>query len=280
MVLPALLLYAFFVLYPIARGLYLSFTEFSGVGEAHWIGYDNYREMADSPLVRQAVANTIRFTVIVVLAQNVIALYLAAALYRMPRIRRLANFGLLVPTVMPIVVVGYVWAAIYSPIGGPLNEILEMTGLGSLERIWLGDPDTALYAVSAAVVWMFAGYSTIIYVANYLSIPSSVFEATAIDGAQGWRRWWNIDRHLLAPAMTVNLSLSTIGTLRIFEMPFVMTGGGPVNATQTLTMVIFESGFGRFRYGFGTAVAVLLLVLTIIVSVAQVAALRRREARI
>ena len=280
MVAPALTIYCVFVLYPIGRGLYLSFTDFSGVGEAEWIGLNNYEEILDSAQVREAVRNTIRFTIIVVILQNAIALYLSAALFKLPRIRSLANFSLLLPTVMPIVIVGYVWAAIYSPLGGPLNELLEVLGLGGLKQIWLGDPDTALYSVAATNVWMFAGYSTIIYLANYLAIDGATFEAAKLDGASGLRRWWHLDRHLLAPAMTVNIALSTIGTLRIFELPFVMTGGGPVNATHTLTMVVYESGFGRFRYGFGTAVAVLLLVFTAVVSVFQVTLLRRREARL
>ena len=236
--------------------------------------------MLGDPKVQNALTNTVMFAVVVVVVQNVLALILASVLYRVPSVRRLASFALLMPAVLPLIIVGYIWLAIYNPLYGPLNAAFRAVGLGSLEQLWLGNPSIALFAVAMVNVWMFTGYSMVIYLANYLTIPRELFEACEVDGASGFRRWWRVDRYLLAPSMTVNIALSTVGTLKMFELPYVMTRGGPVNSTRTLTMVIYDDAFTTGRYGYGTAVAVVLLVFTVIVSAIQVSWLRYRETRI
>ena len=280
MVAPACLIYGLLTLYPVLRGLYFSFTQYGGVRAATWIGLDNYREMLDDPKVVDAFTNTVMFVIIIVIVQNFLGLLLASMLYRTPRVRRFASFGMLLPAVLPLIIVGYIWLAIYQPLDGPLNALLRLVGLTSLEQFWLGNPSIALPAVAMVTVWMFTGYSMVIYLANYLTIPREVFEACEVDGATGFRRWWRVDRYLLAPSMTVNIALSTIGTLKIFELPFVMTKGGPINSTRTLTMVVFDDAFTRGRYGYGMAVAVVLLVFTVLVGAIQVSWLRYRETRI
>ena len=279
MVLPACSIYGLFTIYPVLRGLYFSLTEYGGVRAAKWVGLSNYREMLEDPKVENALINTVMFAVIVVVVQNVLGLVLAAMLYRAPQVRRFASFTLLMPAVLPLLIVGYIWLAIYSPLDGPLNAALRLLGFESLEQFWLGNPSIALPAIAIVNVWVFTGYSMIIYLANYMAIPREIFEACEVDGNTGFSRWWSVDRYLLAPSMTVNIALSTIGTLRIFELPFVMTRGGPVNSTRTLTMVVFDDAFTRGRYGYGMAVAVVLLVFTILVGAIQVSWLRHRETR-
>ena len=280
MIAPACLIYGLFTVYPVLRGLYFSFTRYGGVKASTWIGLDNYVEMLGDPKVQNALTNTVMFAVVVVVVQNGLALALASMLYRAPSVRRLASFTLLMPAVLPLIIVGYIWLAIYNPLNGPLNASLRLVGLGSLEQLWLGNPSIALFAVAMVTVWMFTGYSMVIYLANYVTIPRELFEACEVDGATGLRRWWRVDRYLLAPSMTVNIALSTIGTLKIFELPYVMTRGGPVNSTRTLTMVVYSDAFTTGRYGYGMAVAVVLLVLTVLVSAIQVSWLRHRETRI
>ena len=280
MVLPACLIYGLFTIYPVIRGLYFSLTRYGGVKAASWIGLGNYQEMLSDPKVQDALINTVMFAVVVVIVQNALGLVLASVLFQLPRVRRLASFVLLIPTVLPLIIVGYIWLAIYQPLDGPLNSALRLVGLNILEQYWLGNPSLALFAISIVNVWMFTGYSTVIYLANYVAISPEIFEACKVDGARGWRRWWRVDRYLLAPSMTVNIALSTIGTLKIFELPFVMTKGGPINSTRTLTMLIFDDAFTKGRYGYGMAVAVVLLIFTITVGVIQVSWLRHRETRI
>ena len=280
MLAPACLIYGLFTVYPVLRGLYFSFTRYGGVKAATWVGLDNYIEMLGDPKAQNALTNTVVFAVVVVVVQNGLALTLASMLYRVPSVRQLASFTLLMPAVLPLIIVGYIWLAIYNPLNGPLNAAFRAVGLGSLEQLWLGNPSIALLAVAMVNVWMFTGYSMVIYLANYVTIPRELFEACAVDGASGFRRWWRVDRFLLAPSMTVNIALSTIGTLKIFELPYVMTRGGPVNSTRTLTMVVYDDAFTTGRYGYGMAVAVVLLVFTVIVSAIQVSWLRYRETRV
>ncbi len=279
MLAPALAIYVLIVLYPMIRGLQLSLTSSTGVGQSDFVGLANYRRMLTDPEIPAALRTTILFTVLVVGAQNAIAIALASLLHRLPAVRSFARIGLLVPSMLSIVVVGYVWSYIYSPLDGPLNATLEAVGLSGLTHVWLGERSTALIAIAVANIWMFTGYSTAIYLANYVSIPAEIFEAASVDGASGWRRFRQIELPLLAPSVTVNLAISTIGTLKVFEFPFVMTNGGPAGATKSLAMVIYQQAFRNYQFGYATAVAVVLLVLTLLVAIVQVSLLRRREVR-
>ncbi|AXX30838.1 sugar ABC transporter permease [Actinosynnema pretiosum subsp. pretiosum] len=277
LVAPAVLLYAALLLYPAVRGVALSFTDARGVVGGRVVGLDNYRALLADPAVGAALRNTLLFTLVVVVAQNGVALLLAHWLHRVPSVRSLTRVALLVPSTTAVVVVGYVWAQVYSPVGGPLDALLGALGLDELRRVWLGDPATALPAIAVATVWMYLGHATVIFLAGYLAVPTPVFEAAELDGARGWRRFWHVDWPLLAPALTINVTLSVIGSLRVFDLPFVMTGGGPGDATRTLSLLVYESSFRDYRFGYGTAVATALLGVTVVASLVITLVLRRRE---
>jgi raffinose/stachyose/melibiose transport system permease protein len=274
---PAIVIYAAFLLYPAVRGLLMSFTDARGVTGGHFIGLGNYRKLFTDPAVTAALRNSVVFTVVIVVVQNGLALGLAYWLHAVPAVRRIVRPGLLLPAMMSSVIVGFIWSYIYSPLGGPLNAVMDGLGLHRLETVWLGDTRTALLAVAVANIWMFLGYSTTIFLSNYLTIPQEIFEAAKVDGATGWRRFRRIDWRLLAPSLTINLTLSVIGTLRIFEFPLIMTNGGPADATRTLNMVIYSTSFQRLEFGYGTALAAVLLLLTLVIAFPMVALLRRRE---
>ncbi|WP_052432465.1 carbohydrate ABC transporter permease [Streptacidiphilus carbonis] len=277
LMLPATALYALFILYPTAKGLLLSLTDAHGVIGGSFIGLDNYRQAFQDPQVLAALKNTLVYTVVVVVVQNVLGLAVASWLYNSPAVRTIARTGLLMPAMMALVAVSYLWSFIYSPVGGPLDAVMNALGLHRLEMSWLGDTHTALMAIAVSYMWMYLGYTATIYLSNYLSIPQSLMEAAALDGARGLARFRHIDWPLLAPSLTVNLTLSTIGSLRVFDLPFIMTDGGPANSTQTLSYVVFQDSFHDFHFAYGTAVAVLLLVITVVVGVLLTTFLRRRE---
>jgi raffinose/stachyose/melibiose transport system permease protein len=215
--------------------------------------------------------------VVVVIVQNTVAIFIAYWLFKLKRVRSVVRAGLLLPAMMAFVAVGYLWSFIYSPLGGPLNQVMDALGLHSLERVWLGDPQTALMAIAFVYIWMYTGYAATIYLANYLAIDPSLLEAADLDGARGWKRFRYVDWRLLAPSLTINVTLSVIGSLRVFDLPFIMTQGGPNNATQTLSLAIYSASFSNFQFAYGTALAVALLLLTVIVGVTQATLLRRRE---
>ena len=277
LMLPATAIYALFVLYPTFRAVLLSLTDAHGVLGGSFVGLANYRQAFQDPQVLAALQNTLVYTVVVVVVQNALGLALAYWLYSSPAIRTVARTGLLLPAMMALVAVSYLWSFIYSPIGGPLDSVMNALGLHKLELSWLGDTHSALMAIAVSYMWMYLGYTATIYLSNYLSIPADLMEAAALDGARGWTRFRTVDWPLLAPSLTVNLTLSTIGSLRVFDLPFVMTDGGPANSTQTLSYVIYQDSFQDFHFAYGTAVAVLLLVITVVVGIVLTTVLRRRE---
>jgi raffinose/stachyose/melibiose transport system permease protein len=277
LMLPATLLYAVLVIYPTVEAVQMSLTNAHGLRGGSFVGLANYRALLQDPQVTAALKNTLIYTVVVVVVQNALGLGVAAWLYTHPRIRTIARTGMLLPAMMALVAVAYLWEFIYSPIGGPLNTVLGGLGLHSLEQSWLGNPATALMSIAGSYIWMYLGYTATIFLANYLAIPETIMEAASLDGATGWRRFRYIDWRLLAPSLTVNVTLSTIGSLRVFDLPFIMTDGGPGNSTQTLSYVIYSDGFQNFQFAYATSIAVVLLVITIVASVLVTTVLRRRE---
>lgn len=277
LILPAGLLFAVFVIYPLVRGVVLSFTNAIGPAGGDFVGFDNYTKMIQDPTMLRALINTFAYTIGVVVVQNGVALFLAFWMFKLKRVRNFVRASLLLPAMMAFVAVGYLWSFIYSPLGGPLDLVMDALGLHNLEKIWLGDPQTALPSIAFVYIWMFTGYTATIYLANYLSIDPSLLEAAQLDGAHGWKRFRTIDWPLLAPSLTINITLTVIGSLRVFDLPFIMTQGGPNNATQTISLYIYNSSFANFQFAYGTTLAVALLVLTVIVGVTQATLLRRRE---
>lgn len=274
---PALILFLAFMIYPALSGIWLSFTDAKGALAGEFIGLENYANVFQDPAARAAPGNTFAFALISVVLQNVFALVLARWMFTHVRLQSFARVGTLVPAMMATVAVAYIWSYIYSPITGPLNELLRAFGLENLTRIWLGDPSTALAAIAVVNVWMFTGYAATIYLSGFLSIPSTIFEAAEMDGARGWQKFRTIEWPLIAPAFTVNLTLSTIGALRVFDLILLMTKGGPGFSTESISYVIFNESFGKLNYGYGSSIAVILLVLTVIISFVLTTALRRRE---
>lgn len=277
LILPAGALFVGFVIYPLFRGIELSFTNARGPGGGVFVGFDNYIKIFHDPTALRALFNTLIYTVVVVVVQNSVALFVAFWLFKLKQIRNIVRAGLLLPAMMAFVAVGYLWSFIYSPLGGPLNQVMDALGLHRFEKIWLGDPSAALMSIAFVYIWMYTGYSATIFLANYLAIPPSLLEAAQLDGARGWKRFRNIDWPLLAPSLTINVALSVIGSLRVFDLPFIMTNGGPSDATQTLSLVIYNNSFASFQFAYGTTLAVALLLLTVVVGVTLATLLRRRE---
>jgi len=275
--LPAGILYTIVVIYPLIAGAWLSLTDSSGGPKADFIGFANYATLLADPQIWNALRNTLVYAVVVVVFQNLFGLMFARALYYRPRARRTVVVLILLPTLVASVMAAFIFSYIFAP-DGALNLFLEAIGLGALQHVWLGDPATALFAIAAVNVWGFAGYSAIIYLAGYVSINPDLLDAAQIDGATGLRRFWHIEWPLITPALTVNLALNVIGALRVFELPLVMTKGGPANSTTTLNMLIYTNLFGgRGGFAYATAIALFSLVIVVVVAVAMTSFLRWRE---
>jgi len=274
---PALLVIGAFFVYPILLSVQMSFTDFTGVGTADYVGFANYDRFLTRSKYLDSVGVTVRFTLMVVVLQTLAGLFFAAMLHRMPAIRNFCRAVLFTPAMMSFVIVGYVWQFIYAPYTGGLNALLSAIGLEGLARGWLGDPSTALVAIAVTHVWMFVGYTTAIFLVGFANIPTEIEEAGRLDGAKSWQRFRYLELPLLAPSFTVNIILSTVGTLKTFELPFIMTRGGPDRATNTLSLEIVNNLFGSYKFGFASALSIVMLLLVVTVAIVQNLYLKRRE---
>ncbi len=278
--LPGLAIYALLTLYPLISGLWLSLTNSEGGRTSEFIGFANYLKMFGDPAFQSSTRITIQYAVIVVAVQTTFGLMIARALFSRPRVRRPIGLLILLPTLVAPLMASFIFSYLLAP-DGALNQILDAIGLHGFTRVWLGDPETALVAVASVNIWMFTGLIATIFLAGYLAIPADLLDAASVDGAGGWTRFRTVEWPLLAPSLTVVVTISVIGTLRVFEFPLVLTNGGPAGSTTTLTMVIFRNTFqlpGQFAYGI--AIAAALLVIVVVIASVSSSILRVREDRI
>jgi raffinose/stachyose/melibiose transport system permease protein len=275
--LPALLLFAFVVLVPSARGVYYAFTDWDGLDPNFaFIGLGNFADMVGDPAAVQAIRQTLLIAVAVTVIQNGFGLLLALGVNSIIKSRTVLRVFLFAPAVITPIVTAYLWRNLLGP-SGAVNSLFGAVGLDSWRQDWLGDPDLAIWSVVAVVVWQFGGYSMVIFLAGLQSVPKEVHEAAAIDGAGPVRRFWSVTRPLLAPAITINLMLSLIGGIKLFDQVYALTGGGPGHATDTLSTLIYKDAFTLGEFGYSIALAVVLTVIVSVASTGQYLVLSRNE---
>jgi raffinose/stachyose/melibiose transport system permease protein len=275
--LPALAVYAFVVLYPSIAGSYYAFTDWNGLNRTHsWVGLENFRRLIHDDQAISALKNTVLLAIAITFIQNGIGLLIALGVNANIRSRNFLRVLFFAPAVLTPIVVAYLWKYIYSP-RGALNALLERIGLESWTRGWLGDSSLALWAVAAVVIWQFAGFSMVIFLAGMQGVPQELYESAEIDGAGPFWRFWNITFPLIAPATTVNLVLSTIGGLKLFDHVFALTEGGPGHATETLSTMIYDQAFVFGYFGYSIAVALVLTLIVSALALVQLSFWRSRE---
>lgn len=276
---PALAFYLFAVLVPTTQGATYAFTDWNGLSKSFsFVGIDNLVKVLSDPTSFKALTNTLIIAVVFTVIQNVIGLALALALNSKIKSRHVLKVLIFAPAVMTPVVVGYLWQYMLAPTG-PVNSALEGLGLGALKQVWLGEPNLALGSIIFVLIWQFSGYSMVIFLAGLQGIPEELLEASAVDGAGPWRRFRSIVLPLLAPAVTINIMLSMIGGLKIFDQVWILTGGGPGGTTHTLSTLMFREAFTYGDFGKSIALGLVLLVIVAAISVVQYRTLVKREVR-
>jgi raffinose/stachyose/melibiose transport system permease protein len=275
---PALLIYVAIVIYPSVAGAGYAFTDWSGLGKASWVGLENFKNLFTDAQSFGALKNTLKLTVFIVIVQNAIGLALALGVHTRIKSRLLLRTIFFAPAVLSPVVLAFLWKYMFNPDpDAGLNALLGFFGLGVLQQNWLGDPSVALWAIGLTVVWQYAGYSMVIFLAALQGIPQELEEAAALDGAGRFQRFWHVVLPLIAPAVTINLTLSTIGGLKLFDQVFAITGGGPGYASETLSTLIYKQAFVFGKYGYSTAVALVLALLVSGLAILQMRYLQSRE---
>lgn len=275
--LPGLILYGFVVVWPTLQGAVYAFTDWDGLStDISFVGFANLEAVFQDPASVRALVNSVVIALVYMVVQNTLGLLLALGVSTRIKSRNFLKVLFFTPAVLTPVVVGYAWQYLLAP-NGSINEVLRAVGLGELARPWLGEPGLALASIILVLVWSFAGYSMVIFLAGLQGIPEELNEAAAIDGAGRWRKFISVTFPLLAPAVTINLMLSMIGALKVFDIVWVLTGGGPGGSTHTLSTLMIRESFTFGDFGKGVTLGLLLLGLVLVVSVVQYRALISRE---
>jgi ABC-type sugar transport systems, permease components len=276
MVWPALLIYCIFFVLPTIIGLFYSFTDWRlDRTEIRWNGWTNFKTIFSDSTLLLALKNTLIFAVVTVIGKNVIGIALAVALNMKLKSRNWLRAIFYSPSILSIMVISIVFTPMLRS-DGSVNKILEWFGLGSLSQAWLTDPAIVILTISFVSIWQTAGFQMAIYLAGLQSISKEYYEAATIDGAGSWKSFMNITLPLLLPAININVMLTLIGGLKVFSEVFVLTGGGPGNASQVVGTIILRS-FGEGSWGLGTAVNTLLFVAVTIISIPLLMFMRRKE---
>jgi ABC-type sugar transport system permease subunit len=278
-VLPALILYLVFMVYPFFQSIYFSLTSWNGVTAVkEWVGFANYGKLMGDGLFWKSLLHTVIWVIIGTIAPIVVGMLLAILLWRRPKGFTLFRTVFFMPQVLSTVVIGIVWNWIYNPIFGILNEALDAVGLEDLSRGWLGDPDVALYAVLVAAIWATIGFVFVILLAGLQNVSKDLLEAATVDGANVWQRFWDVTVPQLAGVLNVVIALLLIGGFSVFDIVFVMTGGGPANATEVLASYTYKEAFTQNNVGYASALAVVITVISLIASVTFIRLRERQEA--
>ncbi len=276
---PALLLYAVYVIYPIFQSILYSLRDWSGIGAGTYIGLDNYKEALSDGIFWRAVRNNIVLVIASIAIQLPIALMLALLLSAKFPGWRIFRAVFFLPLLLSTVAVGLVWINIYDPVFGLLNGILGALGLENLQQSWLGNESTALPAIIAVVCWQYIPFYMILFIAGLTTIPLDLYEAAKIDGASGWRSFWDITLPLLRGIIRTGAILALIGSLKFFDLVWVMTGGGPNRSTELMATYMYEEAFASFRMGYGSAVATLLFIFAFVIAGSTLIIDQRRSNR-
>lgn len=262
-ILPALILFLGILVAPILMSTYYSFFDWNGIGAKTFIGLENYKVLFSSEAIGfvKALGNSLLLAVLSVFIQLPMALGLALLLGKGRKGERAFLSVYFMPVLISTVVIGQLWLKIYNPSYGILNVVLRDIGLDSWAKIWLGTADTALGACFVPVLWQYVGYHMLLMYAGVKSVPEEIREAAMIDGATEGQVNWYIVIPYIKPILKVSVIFAVTGSLKSYDLIYVLTNGGPLHATEVPSTLMISMLFQRSRYGMGSAIAVVLIFL-------------------
>jgi multiple sugar transport system permease protein len=274
-ILPTLLFFLVFKYGPMLWAIGLSFTSYDMVSTPQFIGLENYQSLAADPVFRTTLVNTLVYVGGSTALITVCSLALALAVNTGAPGARHCMMAMFLTNLMPIIAVCLVWRFLFHPFG-LVNQLLSPLGFGRID--WLTNSDTAMPAIIMVTVWRFAPYFMVVFLAGLLAIPEDFYEAAQLDGAGRLRRFWHITLPQLSPIVFFVIVVSGLLCARIFLMPFIITGGGPGNATRVLSMLVYETGFSYLKMGRAAAISVVLFAIALSFTLGQMRLFARGEA--
>ncbi len=271
LVVPAAAVFAFYITYPLIHTVVLSAYSWSALSPVRTFrGLGNYIELAGDPILRTALINNGLWILLSLVIQLPLAMLLAVGIGSALRRHRVLRTIFFSPLIIPAVAVGLIWTLFYDPHFGALNAMLDGLGLEAWTAGWLGDRSLATLCIIAVSCWRFTGFHMMILLAGLQAIPDDIYEAALIDGANSWQTFRHVTLPLMKRIILVDALLITVGSVKIFDLIWVMTRGGPSNASEVLATYMFRMAFSDDRMGYAAAIATVMMVLTMIATIIYV----------
>ena len=262
---PGMVLFLGFVLAPIVVGTYYSLYNWDGLGPlTHFWGLHNYKIAFNDPAFVAAIVHTLILTGLALVIQGPLSLGIALLLNRKFRGRALMRLVIFAPYVLPPAVTAVMWSLMLQP-GGLVDQVMKSVGLGGLVQLWLANVHVVLYTNFAVLTWQYLGFGIILLLAGLQGIPYELQEAAAIDGATPWQVTRRVTIPLLAPTIRVWIFITVIGSLQVFDVIWLMTQGGPANASDSMATYMYRTGFQNQAFSYGTAIAIIMFVFCVTV---------------
>jgi len=270
MLLPALVLYSTFVIFPMFKGLYVSLFRWDGLSEMEWLGLRNYMFVFKDEIFWSAMKNTILYAVVVSVVKNIFGFFLAILLNIKIKLRTFFRTSVFLPVTLAFVVTGILWSWIYNPVFGLLNNFLNLLHLDFLIQGWLSDPKIALWSIMFVDIWKWTGFHMVLFLAGLQGIPEELYEAAEIDGAGKWKSLVHITLPLLTQVTIVSFLLSFTGAfVTNYDLVYVMTGGGPFHSTEVALTWIVSTTTRYAAVGKGNAMSMIMFVIVLAFGVLQ-----------
>lgn len=273
---PAIILISIFVDIPFIMCIYYSFRKWNGIGKtSSFIGLDNYLKLfTNDSTFKGAFTYSMLYTFLVVIFVNILALLIALLLESNIKGKGFFRTSFYIPNIISLIVIGFIWKFIF---GRVFDSLYTATNISAFGWSYLGDPKLSVIATVIVSIWQGLGFYMIIYIAGLQSVPQSVMEAATIDGAGTIRKFFNVILPMIVPSITVCAFYSISNSLKMFELIFSLTGGGPGTATTPIALDIYNTAFNNNQFGYGSAKSVVLFLLVGLITIWQVTALKRKE---
>lgn len=257
-----------FMAVPILMGLGISFTDYNGFNQFNFVGLKNYIDMFKDEYFLVSLGNNLLYTLVTVPGTILVSLFLAIAVNKGIKGSSLFKTMFFLPNISSMVAVGIVWAMLFNPSMGPINNFLKSLGVTN-PPMWISASDSALWSIMIVAIWKQAGYYMIILLAGLQSIPRQLYEAASIDGAGAVKKFFKVTLPMLSPTMFMVMVLCIIQSFQVFDLVNIMTQGGPGRSTNVLVFRIYQEGFQKLQFGYASAMAYFLFLVVLVVTLIQ-----------
>ena len=278
--LPALVVFTVVVIVTVGASVWFSLLDWDGIGEASFIGLDNYKNILTDKIFLKSIRNSL-----VLLAANIglqlpVAVFLALLISSGMRGEKIYRTIYFIPVIIMTAVTGQLWIKLYDPVNGLINQLLGVLGMETLQRNWLVDKKTVMMAVAFPGVWQWMGYHMLIVYSAVKSLPRDIYESAQIDGANKFRIAWNITLPNIIPMIKVSVTFMVVGSMKAFDLIYILTEGGPVHASEVPTITMYKTIFSKYRYGEGSAMAIVIVVICLIYALSVDKLFQKAEDRV